>query len=51
MLAWSAHDAKKKTLTAFIRPTRCDNFRVRFTGEGRAVIKSFVREYDLGSEV
>lgn len=48
---WATHDSAEPTLTAHFRPTRCDSFRVRLTGKGQVKIKSFVREYETGSEV
>lgn len=48
---WATHDSKATTLTAYFRPTRCDSFRVKLTGKGEVTIKSFVREYEMGSEV
>lgn len=48
---WATHDSTEPTLTAYFRPTRCDSFRVRLTGKGQVKIKSFVREFEMGSEV
>ena len=45
---WSG---EKPTVTAQIFPGRCDTFRLRLTGFGRCVIKSLVREFDVGSTV
>lgn len=39
-----------KTVLVPIRPNRCDSFQIRLTGEGRVVIRSLVREFELGSE-
>lgn len=49
--AWETHNARKPTVTAYLRPTRCDSFRVRLEGKGRATVRSFVREFETGSEV
>ncbi|MEG1562883.1 MAG: hypothetical protein RR365_04030 [Bacteroides sp.] len=48
---WSTHDSAEPALTAYFRPTRCDSFRVRLAGKGQVKIKSFVREFETGSEV
>lgn len=47
---YSGHDERAKTVQIPILPVRCDNFRVRLTGKGVCVIKSFVREFSVGSE-
>lgn len=47
---YTCHDARAKTVQVPILPVRCDNFRVRLTGKGVCVIKSFVREFSVGSE-
>lgn len=44
------HDDHAKTLQIPILPTRCDTFTVRLSGRGECVIKSFVREFSIGSE-
>jgi hypothetical protein len=33
-----------------IRPNRCDSFQIRLSGTGRTVIRSIVREFELGSD-
>lgn len=48
--AWETHNARKPTVTAYLRPTRCDSFRVRLEGKGRVTVRSFVREFEAGSE-
>ena len=48
---WATHDSKSPTMTAHFRPTRCDSFRVKLVGKGRVTVKSFVREFEVGSEV
>lgn len=47
---YSGHDERAKTVQIPILPVRCDNFRVRLSGKGTCVIKSFVREFSVGSE-
>ncbi len=44
------HDERARTLQIPILPTRCDSFKVRLTGKGECVIKSFIREFSVGSE-
>ncbi len=45
------HGERRRTDTVTMIPGRCDTFQVRLSGEGRCVVKSLVREFDLGSEV
>ena len=47
---FATHDEQAKTVQIPILPVRCDNFRVRLSGKGVCVIKSFVREFAVGSE-
>lgn len=44
------HNDHAKTLQIPILPTRCDSFTVRLSGKGKCVVKSFVREFSVGSE-
>lgn len=39
-----------RTAVLPIMPNRCDNFRIRLTGTGKVILRSLVREYDVGSE-
>lgn len=48
---YTTHNEKAKTVTVPIHPNRCDNFRVRLSGKGTCEVKSFVREFTIGSEV
>ena len=41
---------RRETFTANIVPGRCDTFRLRLSGHGGCVVKSLVREFDVGSE-
>lgn len=47
---FATHNQRAKTMNIPILPVRCDNFQVRLSGKGVCVIKSIVREFDLGSE-
>ena len=40
----------QRTVTAPIFPGRCDSFRLRLQGTGRCIVRSIVREFDVGSE-
>lgn len=47
---YTSRDKAAKTLVIPILPKRCDNFRIRLSGEGKCIIRSMVREFGLGSE-
>lgn len=46
---YTSRKSRAKTLVIPIIPNRCDNFRVRISGEGNVIIRSVVREFSLGS--
>lgn len=48
---YTTHNEKAKTVTIPIMPTRCDSIDIRLRGEGKCTIKSFVREFTVGSDV
>lgn len=44
------HGQRLRTSCLTMIPGRCDSFQIRLSGEGRCVLKSLVREFDVGSE-
>ena len=48
---YSTHNAKAKTITVPIMPTRCDSIDIRLRGKGKCTIKAFIREFATGSDV
>lgn len=48
---YTTHNEKAKTISVPVFPNRCDNFQVRLSGRGSCKIKSFVRDFHVGSEV
>lgn len=48
---YTTHNKTAKTINIPIFPNRCDQFKVRLSGKGECVIKSFVRDFYVGSEV
>lgn len=48
---YTTHNEKAKTITVPIMPTRCDSIDIRIRGKGECTIKSFVREFTVGSDV
>ena len=48
---YTTHNAKAKTVSIPIMPTRCDSIDIRLRGKGKCTIKTFVREFTVGSDV
>lgn len=44
------HKGPHKTVMVPIVPNRCDSFQIRLSGAGRTVIRTMMREFELGSE-
>lgn len=49
--AYTTHSSGAGTILVPIHPNRCDSFKVRITGKGYCKVKSFVRDFYIGSEV
>ena len=47
----TSHNEKAKTITIPIMPTRCDSIDIRLRGKGKCTVKSFIREFTVGSDV
>ena len=48
---YTTHNEKAKTVSIPIMPTRCDSIDIRLRGKGKCTIKTFVREFTVGSDV
>lgn len=48
---YTTHNAKAKTFSIPIMPTRCDSIDIRLRGKGECVVKAFIREFTVGSDV
>jgi len=48
---YTTHNEKAKTVSIPIMPTRCDSIDIRLRGRGECTIKSFSREFTVGSDV
>lgn len=44
------HGDNSRTKVVTMVPGRCDTFQIRLSGYGRCIVKSLVREFDVGSE-
>ncbi len=49
--AYSTHNERAKTVSVPIVPTRCDSVAVRIRGKGDCTIKTFIREFTVGSDI
>lgn len=48
---FTTHNEKAKTVSMPIMPTRCDSIDIRLRGKGKCTIKTFIREFTVGSDV
>lgn len=48
---YATHNSKAKTVSIPIMPTRCDSVDIRLRGKGNCTIKTFIREFTVGSDV
>lgn len=48
---YTTHNEKAKTFSIPIIPTRCDSIDIRLRGKGKCTIKTFIREFSVGSDV
>lgn len=48
---YMTHNSKAKTVSIPIMPTRCDSVDIRLRGKGKCTIKTFIREFTVGSDV
>lgn len=48
---FTTHNSKARTVSIPIMPTRCDSVDIRLRGKGKCTIKTFIREFTVGSDV
>jgi len=48
---FATHNPKAKTISIPIIPTRCDSVDIRLRGKGGCTVKTFIREFTVGSDV
>ena len=48
---YTTHNEQAKTVSIPIMPTRCDSIDIRLRGKGKCTIKTFIREFTVGSDV
>lgn len=48
---YKTHNTKARTITVPVLPERCDSVEIRISGKGECVLRTFVREFFVGSDV
>ena len=48
---YTMHNERAKTVSIPIIPTRCDSIDIRLRGKGKCTVKTFIREFMIGSDV
>ena len=48
---YTSEDHRIKTLAVPILPQRCDNFRIRLSGEGKCILRTLLREFSVNSMI
>lgn len=48
---YATHNERAQTVTVPILPARCDSVEIRLSGKGECKIRTFVREFHVGSDI
>lgn len=48
---YTTHNEREKTVTVPILPARCDSVEIRLSGKGECKLRTFIREFFVGSDV
>ncbi len=48
---YTTHNEREKTVTVPILPARCDSVEIRLSGKGKCKLRTFIREFFVGSDV
>ena len=48
---YTTHNDRARTITVPILPARCDSVEIRLTGKGECLLRTFIREFFVGSDV
>ena len=48
---YSTHNERARTVSVPIMPARCDSVEIRLRGKGKCRVRSFIREFFVGSDV
>lgn len=47
---YTTHNQRARTISVPVLPARCDSVEIRLSGKGECIIRSFVREFFVGSD-
>lgn len=48
---FTTHNERERTVSIPVMPTRCDSVEIRLSGKGKCILKTFIREYQTGSDI
>jgi hypothetical protein len=48
---YTTHNERARTITVPVLPERCDSVEIRISGKGECLLRTFVREFQTGSDV
>lgn len=48
---YTTHNERRRNITVPILPARCDSVEIRISGKGRCLLRTFIREFFVGSDV
>lgn len=48
---YTTHNERARTLTVPVVPERCDSVEIRLSGKGECLLRTFIREFQMGSDV
>lgn len=48
---YTTHNERARTLTVPVMPERCDSVEIRLSGKGECLLRTFIREFQMGSDV
>lgn len=48
---YTTHNERARTVSIPVIPARCDSVEIRLSGKGKCILKTFIREFQEGSDV
>lgn len=48
---YTTHNERARTVSIPVVPARCDSVEIRLSGKGKCILKTFIREFQEGSDV
>lgn len=48
---YTTHNERARTITVPVVPERCDSVEIRLRGKGECLLRTFIREFQMGSDV